>query len=237
VTEAGDPTPKDEANEHDQRTPQEHHAAASYAANAAAATTVPDSDTGEVVEVIEPEDVEAARDHAGVDRDDPGHAGVEPVEDPRSAAELRAELSAAEAQRDDYLDDLRRARAEFENFRKRTTRESAGQRDLGRADVASALLEALDDLDRTLEAAEASADEGLAKGVGLVADKLVRTLQGFGLQRIDEVGAPFDPNVHEAVSQQSAEEAIDEPRVAQVFRPGYRLGERVLRPAMVVVEQ
>jgi molecular chaperone GrpE len=237
VTDAGDPTPKDEANEHDQRTPQEQHAAASYAANAAAATTAPDTDTGEVVEVIEPEDVEAARDQAETDRGDHGHAGVEPVEDPRSAEELRAELSAAEAQRDDYLDDLRRARAEFENFRKRTTRESAGQRDLGRADVATALLEVLDDLDRTLEAAGASPDETLAKGVDLVAGKLVRTLHGLGLERLDDVGVAFDPNLHEAVSEQPAEEAVEHPRVAQVLRPGYRMGDRVLRPAMVVVEQ
>ncbi|HSK23245.1 MAG TPA: nucleotide exchange factor GrpE [Egicoccus sp.] len=228
MTDAGEPTPQDDANEQGQRTPHEQQAAAAYAANSAAATTVPDATEGEVPDIIEPADAEAARG---------GHAGVEPVEDPRSREELRAELTAAETQRDEFLDDLRRARAEFENFRKRTTRESAGQRDLGRADVATALLEVLDDLDRTLEAAGQSADETLAKGVDLVADKLVRTLRGLGLERLDEVGVPFDPNLHEAVSQQPAEEAVEHPRVAQVFRPGYRMGDRVLRPAMVVVEQ
>ncbi|MFA9443820.1 nucleotide exchange factor GrpE [Egicoccus sp. AB-alg6-2] len=168
--------------------------------------------------------------------DEDATSDAEP-EDPRSADDLRAELQAVQAQRDEYLDDLRRARAEFENFRKRTARESAGQRDVGRADVAGALLEVLDDLDRTLEAAEQSTDDSLAKGVTLVADKLVRTLQGMGLERLDETGVAFDPNHHEAVSQQAAEEASDHPVVAQVFRPGYRLGDRVLRPAMVVVEQ
>ncbi|GGI03331.1 nucleotide exchange factor GrpE [Egicoccus halophilus] len=161
----------------------------------------------------------------------------EPAEDPRSREELLAELTAAETARDDYLDDLRRARAEFENFRKRTTRESAAQRELGKGDVASALLEVLDDLDRTLQAAEQSSDDSLAKGVQLVADKLVHALRGLGLERLEATGVAFDPNQHEAVSQQPAAEPVDQPIVAQVFRPGYRLGERVLRPAMVVVEQ
>jgi molecular chaperone GrpE len=169
--------------------------------------------------------------------DEPAGAGVEFVEDPRSREELLAELAAAEAQRDEYLDDLRRARAEFENFRKRTTRESAGQRGLGRADVAEALLDVLDDLDRTLDAAEQSSDEQLAKGVDLVAGKLVGTLRQLGLERVDETGVAFDPNQHEAVQQQPADEPREQPVVAQVLRPGYRMGERVLRAAMVVVEQ
>lgn len=232
MTDAGDQTPMDDAARdgaddavQDPRTPQEQHAAAVYAANAAAGTTVPDV-TKDQDEVVDP-----------VRGDAPGAGEVEPVEGPRSPEELRAELTAAETQRDEYLDDLRRARAEFENFRKRTTRESAGQRDLGRADVAGALLEVLDDLDRTLEAAGQSADDSLAKGVHLVADKLVRTLQGLGLERLDEIGVAFDPTRHEAVSQQPAPEPVDHPRVAQVFRPGYRIGEKILRPAMVVVEQ
>jgi molecular chaperone GrpE len=157
--------------------------------------------------------------------------------DPRSAEELLAELSEAESRRDEYLDDLRRARAEFENFRKRTLRESSTQRVAGKGDVAASLLEVLDDLDRTLEAAEASDDETLAKGVSLVADKLVRALQGHGLERVDGTGVAFDPNVHEAVQQRPADEPVPEPTVAEVLRPGYRLGDRTLRPAMVVVEQ
>jgi molecular chaperone GrpE len=107
----------------------------------------------------------------------------------------------------------------------------------GKGDVAASLLEVLDDLDRTLEAAEDSDDTTLAKGVSLVAEKLVRALQGHGLERIDATGTAFDPNVHEAVQQRPADEPVDEPTVAEVLRPGYRLGERTLRPAMVVVEQ
>jgi molecular chaperone GrpE len=158
-------------------------------------------------------------------------------EDPRSKEELLAELAEAESRRDEYLDDLRRARAEFENFRKRTLRESGTQREAGKADAVGGLLEVLDDLDRTVEAAEGTADGSLGKGITLVAEKLVRSLQALGLERIDRTGVVFDPNVHEAVQQRPSEQGHDEPVVAEVFRPGYRLGERVLRPAMVIVEQ
>jgi molecular chaperone GrpE len=158
-------------------------------------------------------------------------------EDPRSAGELLAELTEAEARRDEYLEDVRRARAEFENYRKRVMREGTAQREQGRADVVSRLLDVLDDFDRTLAAAEGGADGSFVKGVSLVHDKLVGTLRELGLQRIDDVGVAFDPNRHEAVQQIEGEEPVDEPTVAQLFRPGYELGGRVLRPAMVVVAQ
>lgn len=157
--------------------------------------------------------------------------------DPRSKAELLGELVVAEHKRDEYLDDLRRSHADFENYRRRILREGAVQRDAGKADIAGPLLEVLDDLDRTLVAADGSSDKDLAKGVALVASKLTTTLGRVGLERIEATGVPFDPNVHEAVQEQPADEPTDEPVVVQVLRPGYRLGQRTLRPAMVVVEQ
>ncbi len=172
---------------------------------------------------------------------DPAEPGTDLAElaeaDPRSREELFAELVEAEARRDEYLEDLRRARAEFENYRKRVMREGATQRETGRSEVASALLEVLDDLDRTLDAAQESTDEHLARGVELVAGKLVHVLQGLGIQRIDELGAVFDPTRHEAVQHREAEQPREQPVVAEVLRPGYRLQDRVLRPAMVVVEE
>jgi molecular chaperone GrpE len=165
------------------------------------------------------------------------HAELAEIEDdPRTRSELLTATHEAERQRDEYLDDLRRARAEFENFRRRTGREAATARDAGRGDVATALLDVLDDLDRTLEAADGSADETLAKGVSLVADKLVTTLKGLGLERLEPTGASFDPGLHEAVQQVPADGDGDEATVERTLRPGYRLGERVLRPAMVVVK-
>ncbi|WP_052665251.1 nucleotide exchange factor GrpE [Nitriliruptor alkaliphilus] len=166
---------------------------------------------------------------------DAPHTELLEVDDPRTREELIVAAHEAERQRDEYLDDLRRARAEFENFRRRTGRESAAARDAGRGDVASALLEVLDDLDRTLAASEGSADETLVKGVSLVAEKLSSTLAGLGLVRIDPLDDPFDPSLHEAVQHLPADEPTDAPVVDSTLRPGYRLGDRVLRPAMVVV--
>jgi molecular chaperone GrpE len=159
------------------------------------------------------------------------------AEDTRTREELLAALAEVEQQRDDYLDGVQRARAEFENYRRRTMREGASQRDAGKAELAEGLLEVLDDLDRTLDAAEASEDESLARGVQLVAEKLVGSLRASGLERVDATGVAFDPNLHEAVQQTEADEPREQPVVAQVLRPGYLLGERVLRAAMVVVEQ
>lgn len=159
------------------------------------------------------------------------------ADDPRSRAELLAELTEAESRRDEYLDDVRRARAEFENYRKRMLREAQQMRTAGTADLAGKLLDVLDDFDRTLEAAEKSEDTGLAKGVELVYGKLVEVLRASGLSRIDEAGVVFDPERHEAVQQVPADEPRDEPTVAEVLRPGYEIGGRVIRAAMVAVEQ
>ena len=156
--------------------------------------------------------------------------------DPRTKAELLAELLAAEAKRDEYLDDLRRSHADFENYRRRVMRDGALQRSSGKGEVAGALLEVLDDLDRTVHAAEGSPDEDLARGIRLVASKLLDALRQQGLERVDEVEVPFDPNVHEAVQQQPGDGIDGEPKVVTVLRPGYRMDDRVLRAAMVAVE-
>jgi molecular chaperone GrpE len=158
-------------------------------------------------------------------------------DDPRSRGELLAELTEAEARRDEYLDDVRRARAEFENYRRRMLREAQQMRSAGAADLAAGLLDVLDDFDRTLDAAEQSEDAGLAKGVEMVYGKLVEVLRNAGLARVDETGVTFDPERHEAVQQVPADEPRDEPVVAEVLRPGYEIAGRVIRAAMVAVEQ
>lgn len=184
-------------------------------------------------EAATPHDETAAEPGGGEQPD----AAPDAAQEPRTREEALAALAEVQRERDEYLEGMRRARAEFENYRKRTMREGASQRESGKAELADGLLEVLDDLDRTLEAAEASPDESLARGVQLVAEKLVGTLRSSGLERVDATGVLFDPNLHEAVQQAAADEPRDEPVVAQVLRPGYVLGERVLRAAMVVVEQ
>ena len=173
---------------------------------------------------------------AATDDDPPTEPGGAPADDDPVAT--------AQRERDEYLDALRRKQAEFENFRKRMMRDGASQRISGHAEVAERMLDVLDDFDRTLEAADTDArsqgrtdvDDSVLKGVQLVHDKLVRVLEDFGLTRIDDAGT-FDPNRHEAVQQVEADEDLDEPMVDRVLRPGYELGGRVLRPAMVVVRQ
>ncbi|MEX2550801.1 MAG: nucleotide exchange factor GrpE [Nitriliruptoraceae bacterium] len=196
-------------------------------------------------QVTEPEDVTPlsasepqAEDAQGDAEEQASELDVEALADadPRSKAELLSELWDAEAKRDEYLDDLRRSHADFENYRRRVMREGATQRTAGRTEVVTALLEVLDDLDRTLAASADSEDQEVATGIRLVATKITEALAGLGLERIDETEVSFDPNVHEAVQQQPGDGIDGEPQVAAVLRPGYRLDDRVLRPAMVAVQ-
>ena len=199
-----------------------------------------DSDVADVADVAdgavsEPEEAAALPD--GLDLEARAEA------DPRSRTELIADLDTVEAQRDEYLDDLRRAHADFENYRKRVARDGAIQREQGRVDVVAALLDVLDDLDRVVAAGGgldvdvAGADAAaVASGVRVVAEKAQQALATFGVERVDAVGVPFDPTVHDAV-QQVEVEGVDEPTVHEVLRPGYRLADRVVRAAMVVVAQ
>lgn len=196
--------------------------------------TPPSSEASDVMEDTTAED---PVDDTAVPDDRAGDDGGPDIEavlvaDPRDRRALLVDLTEAERQRDEFLDDLRRSHADFENYRRRVVRDGAVQREQGRVDVTSALLEVLDDLDRTIAVVEGSADEGVAHGIGLVATKLRQVVTRFGLERIDTVGVAFDPTLHEAVQQTGAS---DEPRVVEVLRPGYRIGERVLRAAMVVV--
>lgn len=160
-----------------------------------------------------------------------GMAGTPPV------ADMTAALEAAERQRDTYLDHLRRERAEFENFRKRSTRERSEATDRGAEALISRLLGVLDNFSYVLEAAK-DHDDAVAKGVRMVHDELREVLSKAGLEDVPGVGAPFDPTWHDAVMQIEGETTDEgEPTVAQVLRTGYRFKGRVLRPASVAVTQ
>lgn len=167
----------------------------------------------------------------------PEDAAADTSEDESETSEPEDPVVAAQRERDEYLDALRRKQAEFENFRKRMMRDGAAQRILGHAEVAERMLDVLDDFDRTIQAAGDDVDASFLRGVQLVHDKLAGVLEDFGLTRIEDDGGTFDPNRHEAVQQVEADEDLDEPVVDQVLRPGYELGGRVLRAAMVVVRQ
>ncbi len=144
---------------------------------------------------------------------------------------------AVEAERDEYVDYLRRERAEFDNFRKRSARERLEALDRGAEKVVEGLLGVLDNFGHALSAAEASEDEGLAKGVQMVHTELLAALTNAGLEEIPGIGVEFDPEQHEAMMQVDAAEElgreVDEPVVAEVLRSGYRWRGKTLRPAMV----
>jgi molecular chaperone GrpE len=150
---------------------------------------------------------------------------------------VAAALEAVTRERDTYLDHLRRERAEFENYRRRSTRERAEALDRGAETLISRMLGVLDNFGYVLEAAK-DHDDAVAKGVRMVHDELREVLTRAGLEDVPGVGAPFDPTWHDAVMQVEGETTANgEPIVAQVLRTGYRFKGRVLRPASVAVTQ
>ena len=129
-------------------------------------------------------------------------------------------------------DQLKRVAADFDNFRKRTAREREEYIALANERLLKELLPILDDLERALKAAEEHEEAQLEEGVRLVHRSLVSLLEREGLEPIGADGR-FDPHVHEALLSQPSEQ--EEGSILQVIQPGYRLGDRVLRPSRVVV--
>jgi len=161
-----------------------------------------------------------------------------PAEDAVSREDqLQAQLERVQAEVDTNRDKWLRAMAELDNFRKRTRVHLESSLILARADVLKQLLEVLDNFERATEAweqAEQPPDESFVKGVRLIQDQLLRVLRENRVEKIESIGAPFDPNLHEAVSQMETDE-VESQHVARVIKEGYRFHETVLRPAMVVV--
>jgi len=149
-------------------------------------------------------------------------------------AELERRLAEAEAQRDEYLDDLKRLAADFENYRKRAARDQESLVARAHERLVKELLPVLDDLERALEAAAEHEEAKLEEGVRLVERALRQVLAREGLVEIETDG-DFDPHVHEALLSQPSE--AEDGVVIQVLQKGYRLGDRVLRPARVVVSE
>jgi molecular chaperone GrpE len=148
---------------------------------------------------------------------------------------LRARVQAAEQERDQYLDLATRIRADFENYQKRMQRDLATERRFAQVPLASDLLGALDNLERATAAAEKAGEKGpLVQGVAMVHSQLLDVLRRHGVTRMEALGQPFDPNLHQAVLQQPSKEHPPM-TVVQVLEPGYLIHDRVLRPARVAV--
>jgi molecular chaperone GrpE len=158
-----------------------------------------------------------------------GESGVDDVLDLDGFAVLAEELEATRLERDQYLDALRRLKAEFENSRKRQERERARVLSMASERLVQELLPVLDNLDRALEAGG-----DIREGVQATREQLAEVLAEEGLLPVASDGQPFDPNVHDAVMGQPSEEHEDG-TIIQTFQRGYLLNGKPIRPAKVVV--
>lgn len=148
---------------------------------------------------------------------------------------LAENLAQAEAKAAEYLDGWQRARAEFANARKRLEKERADAYGNATADVLSKLLPIIDDFKRAFDNVPAAiAQDNWFTGIQLVHRKLHTLLENNNLEVIPSVGQPFDPNLHEAISQE-ASDSHDSGIVIRELQTGYRLGSRVIRPAIVII--
>ena len=155
-----------------------------------------------------------------------------PAASDASAASSQGAPSDAEVWKDRHL----RLAAEYDNFRKRTTKERAETWARAQAEIVTRLADALDDLSRFAHIDPADIDsKTLHEGVDLVERKVWKELENAGVTRIDQAGVPFDPNIHEAVTTQPAAKPEQDHTVGQVVQPGYKMRDTLLRPARVVV--
>jgi molecular chaperone GrpE len=176
-----------------------------------------------------------------------GQAGAEADHERQLEHDLE-ELTAKAEKADEYLELAKRTKADFENYRKRASRETAAAQDRGVAKLAKELLPAVDNLDRAVEAAQATAKVGgqpgarandngtttLVDGIKLVHSEVINARARAGIERFSPEGERFDPQQHEAIAQQPVP-GKESGTVVEVYQRGYRLGDVVIRPARVVV--
>ena len=159
---------------------------------------------------------------------------LEPEAVPPAESGLGPDAAEAQVKADEYLALAQRTQADFENFRKRATRDAAAAADRGIEKLARELLPALDHLELALQAAESHDAGDWTKGIRGIQDELLGALSRVGIQPFSPQGEPFDPNEHEAMAQQPSDE-VAEGHVMQVYQQGYRINGQILRPARVVV--
>ena len=188
------------------------------------------SDPGEntaKMSVIRPEQLEAEEAEAELEETEDGAQEATAEEEPES------ELDVAVRERGEYLQLAQRTQADFENFRKRASRDTAVAGERARSSVVKELLPVLDNLERALSSANPE-ESHLAGGVQLVHSELVGVLSRNGVEQFDPKGDKFDPTDHEALTVRP-EEGTEPGFVIETVEKGYRSGDTVLRPARVVV--
>ncbi len=153
----------------------------------------------------------------------------------REVEGLKAKLDAAEKKAAEIKDQLLRTAAEYENFRKRSARESDRKFNDGVSFAVNQILAILDTLE--MAAGAACSDENYKKGVVMTLDKAAQALQKLNITEIEALGKPFDPNLMNAVQQVPAAEGQESGTVVTVYQKGYRIGDQIIRHASVVVAE
>ena len=162
-------------------------------------------------------------------------AQAETAQQPEAAPQQEdpaAQLAALQAKLDQEHDAYLRLAAEYDNFRKRTTKEKEQSYGNGKADAVTKMLPIYDNLERALN--QPTEDAAYKKGVELTMTELLKILNGLGVEVFGEVGDTFDPNLHNAVMHLDSEEH-DENVITQVFQKGFKMGDKIVRFAMVQV--
>ena len=160
-----------------------------------------------------------------------------PTERPAdAAASLEGEAARAAAERDAFRDQLLRARADFDNYRKRIERDRAQMIARASEDALRDILPVVDDLERALAADPGDASGSFHQGVQMIYKQMLDILARRGLEPIDAIGQDFDPNIHEAVAYEPVA-GRREGEIIGELRKGYRIGDRLVRPSMVRVAQ
>jgi len=164
----------------------------------------------------------------------------QPVQNPEipegASAEPGDELEALRAESNDLLNRLQRVSADYMNYQKRVQRDITQAKTFANEQLMKELLGVIDDMERALDAARANNNENdpLMKGMQMVHDNFLQVLGKFGLEKIEAEGQPFDPEMHSALMQQPTDE-VPPQTVVQVAQNGYRLKDRTIRPASVIV--
>lgn len=168
------------------------------------------------------------------EQSDTGELPEEPRLKPSYVEELEQKVAAKDEEIQRLISQYRSASSEFDDARARLRKELSKDVERGRRSLIVSFLEVLDNLDRALDSASDRSDP-FVQGVSIVRQQFLSTLEQMGVKRVDPLGTPFNPSLHEAVSSVPAPEGTAPNTVIGVIRPGYLIGDEVLRPASVAV--
>ncbi len=183
-----------------------------------------ENENGETIEIASADEVDAY-----------GGKSTGPADAPSEESSASSESGGAEQENIDWQDKFLRAKADYQNLQKRAAEQQRNAIHYANADFARSVLQVLDDFERTLEAAEIAPEaDSVVAGVKLVYEKLLKLLSDHDVEPIKALGQPFDPHLHEALMQEPCE-TLPPDSVLREIQRGYKLHDRVLRPARVVV--